>query len=315
MLHQGHTGLGADQPRASQSAANAPFNPETLHPKLFELGDHAWLGHLEREGYAAVRNVLKKEDAKKALRHLLDDIRSFSPSAKHASHLGQVSKADFPPSMNGTLPSLGLPHGSFAWFVRSHARIHKAFGMLFPGELLTGSVDLLFISPTGGARCDQRATSATHEQWLHVDQNQHQVCGDLPMYQGMLSLFSTETLSWPRISVPVCMAPRDHRDVAGINGEKSLLAMCIAGTASTHWPQLGVRHSQGRLTLGMVVHGVAKKFKQLAVRFHPDVPAKKAKLLRQLTATQLCHKFSIDELRSFVHPQALKYISTGVRPD
>ena len=55
----------------------------------------------------------------------------------------------------------------------------------------------------------------------------------------------------------------------GINGEKSLLAMCIAGTASTHWPQLGVRHSQGRLTLGMVVHGVAKQFKQLAVRLHP----------------------------------------------
>merc|ERR1711933_572931 len=106
--------------------------------------------------------------------------------------------------------SLGMPHGSLAWFVRGHSRIHEAFGMLYPDKVLTGSVDLLFVSPPGAASGDQRATIATHDQWLHVDQNKHHMCGDLRIYQGMLSLFGEETLTWSRISIPVCMAPQLH---------------------------------------------------------------------------------------------------------
>jgi len=314
LLHQGHTIIRETQPKAPDNSKNAPFNPENLNPTLFHMDDPLWLGHLQREGYVVIRNVLQKTDVKKALDHLLEDIRSFSPSAKKASNLGQVCKADFPPMMNGTMVSLGMPHASFAWFVRCHPRIQKVFGMLFPRKTLTGSVDLLFISAPGTASDDRRATNVSHNQWLHVDQNERVECGDLPMYQGMLSVYSKDTLPWGRIAAPICMAPKNHREVGGINAEKSLLAMCIAGVASTHWPQLGIRHSQGRLTLGMVVHGVAKKFKQLPVRLHPDLPASRANEILKHSHAQLCRQYSLEELRSFVHPRALKFISTGVCP-
>mmetsp|Transcript_85808 Transcript_85808/g.161571 ORF Transcript_85808/g.161571 Transcript_85808/m.161571 type:complete len:92 (+) Transcript_85808:1-276(+) len=88
--------------------------------------------------------------------------------------------------------------------------------------------------------------------------------------------------------------------------------MCVAGVASTHWPQLGIRHAQGRITLGMVVQGVAKKFKQLPVRLNPALPMKQAKELRSLSHGELCRRYSVEELRSFVHPQASKFVSEGV---
>lgn len=312
LVHQGHTMVGANQPRAANGSANAPFDPEILHPKLFDMENKSWLGHLQREGFVALRNVLGKVDVDNVLSHLLKDIQSFSPSASKARSLQEVCKADFPPCFNGMIQSLGMPHSSFAWSVRSHPRVHMVFNMLYPGQVLTGSVDLLCLSPPGTAGSDQRATSKTHEQWLHVDQNKHMSCGDLTMFQGMLSLFTEETLSWGRIAVPICMAPKDHREIAGMSAEKRLLAMCVAGVASTHWPQLGIRHSQGRITLGMVVQGVAKKFKQLPVRLNSAVSMKQAKELRSLSHGELCRRYSVEELRSFVHPEALKFVSEGV---
>lgn len=303
LVHQGHTHM----------AGMSGFNPPLFRPQFIPAADDtAWLGSLEHNGYATIADVLPPEDVTKALELLLCDLQHFEP---HLRSLAEVREHHLPSAMgtNDLRASAGLPHGKFAWFVRTHRGIERAFERLFarthPGEALTGSVDVVALAPPSSTD-----TTVPAKQWLHLDYSPPQG----RIFQACLQLFP-ETVaagaSWERIAVMVSKAPAAW---ANPSVHRSLLSCCITGAASraTAGVTRGLIHSRrgspqlspsGRrllpelacAPLALLTVGTDGKFDIMSVPYCR---------LRLARPTELARRLSLEKLCSFLPQLVQKYI-------
>jgi len=307
LVHQGHTHM----------AGMSGFNPPLLRPQFIPAADDAtWLGSLEHNGYTTIADVLPPKDVTQALDLLLSDLQGFEP---HLRSLAEVREHHLPYAMgtNDLRASAGLPHGKFAWFVRTHRGIERVFERLFarthPGEALTGSVDVVALAPPSSTDMTVPA-----KQWLHLDYSPPQG----RIFQACLQLLP-ETVAagalWERIAVMVSKAPAAW---AKPSAHRSLLSCCITGTASraTAGVTRGLIHSRrgcpqlspsGRrllpelacAPLALLTVGADGKFDSTNVPFCRLRLARPAELARSLSLEKLC---------SFLPQLVQKYITPAV---
>mmetsp|Transcript_3903 Transcript_3903/g.7871 ORF Transcript_3903/g.7871 Transcript_3903/m.7871 type:complete len:543 (+) Transcript_3903:45-1673(+) len=307
LVHQGHTHM----------AGTSGFNPPLFRPQFIPAADDAaWLGSLERHGFATIADVLPPEDVTKALELLLCDLQHFEP---HLRSLAEVREHHLPHAMgaNDLRASAGLPHGKFAWFVRTHRGVKRAFERLFarthPGEALTGSVDVVALAPPFSTDVTVPA-----KQWLHLDYSPPQG----RIFQACLQLFPetvTAGASWERIAVMVSKAPAAW---AKPNTHRSLLSCCITGAASraTAGVTRGLIHSRrgspqlspsGRRLLPELA---CAPFALLTVGADGKVDSTNVPYcgLRLAKPMELARTMSLEQLCSFLPQLVQKYITHAV---
>ena len=126
----------------------------------------------------------------------------------------------------GFLMHACISAGRFAWSLRTHPRVHAAFGAIFPGAgPLVSSIDVTFFSPPRTA-----ATSDDEPMDAHVDQNLNDVrppgLGQCNVFQGIVYVWAADegcstTCVWPGSHMSVW--PRMMADPAfvatGANGD------------------------------------------------------------------------------------------------
>ena len=266
------------------------------------------------------------------------------------------------PRNNHARWSLGLVHGRFAWAVRRNEGVRAVFARLHGSDDLSSSIDATFLSPArGDTPHDDQNDGAL---WLHTDQNPNSApvqnpqadkppvpLGTTPMWQSVLHVYAApgaDGCGWERIGQSVCYAPRAQRGVVGassafhqkegrgvpkkkqISAERQLLAMCVSGDPSSHWPQLGLKLGNGR-AVGMGAVRFAH-LKRIPCQLNPALSDRavaavcagknglssgKSKVqtvgqLRELTLGALTGSALSDaELRAFVHPDYLRCIGSG----
>ena len=209
---------------------------------------------LDREGVAIVTGVLSEAELCEMDDLFFEDLSGLVDNdAVHACHDSSVSEAHarflregarkFPyatvaehlaPGGVGFLLQKCLSHGSFAWRVRSHPKIHSAYSSLYPsaGELVS-SVDVTFFTPEGTA-AEQLDHPDANPNSAHVDQNQHDVrpgLADCRTYQGVLYVWPAETgctttTVWPGSHLSVW--PRMMKDTAFLS----------SGTKGVHYSEV-----------------------------------------------------------------------------
>jgi len=216
---------------------------------------------------------------------------------------------------NDLRASAGLPHGKFAWFVRTHRGLEWAFERLFaqthPGEALTGSVDVVALAPPSST--DRTLTA---KQWLHLDYSPPQG----RIFQACLQLFPDTVAagaSWERIAVMVSKAPAAW---AKPSVHRSLLSCCITGAASraTAGVTRGLIHSRrgspqlspsGRRLLPELACAPLLSVGGDGTFDSTRVPYCRLRLARP---TELARSLSLEELCSFLPQPVQKYITQSV---
>jgi len=295
------------------------FNPPLVRPHVIPAADDAiWLGSLESNGYVTIVDVLPPEDVTKALDLLLCDLQRFEP---HLKSLAEVREHHLPHALgrNDLRASAGLPHGQFAWFVRAHSGVERAFERLFarthPGEALTGSVDVVALAPPSSSDM-----TIPPKQWLHLDYSP--LHGRI--FQACLQLFPESVAtgaSWERIAVTVSKAPAAW---ATPRAHRSLLSCCITGAASraTAGVTRGLFHSRcgsPQLSPSQLSPSGRRLLPELAcaplalLTVGADgkldcasVPCCRLRLARP---TELARSLSLEEFCAFLPQLVLKYIT------
>ncbi len=229
--------------------------PALYTPATFRLEEETkWRDHLEKEGYVILKDIIK--DMRPILKALLEDIRKINPTFE-GKNLDEVKEKHLGIDRRGLRYTLGMPQGEFAWRIRNHPNVLKAWEVLYskyassdktPVSLI-GSLDVPALSI-------EESSETSLEEWLHLDQNPTKSWtenpdemypnGDKVMYQSFIYLFPSSCKfknpfggsRWNRIATVLCMVPSAYgRTKKALD---QLLALAITGEASNHWPQTGV---------------------------------------------------------------------------
>eukprot|EP00930_Biecheleria_cincta_P086552 TRINITY_DN75825_c0_g1_i1.p1 TRINITY_DN75825_c0_g1~~TRINITY_DN75825_c0_g1_i1.p1 ORF type:complete len:447 (-),score=81.06 TRINITY_DN75825_c0_g1_i1:252-1520(-) len=104
----------------------------------------------------------------------------------------------------GRFQDRGMPHGCFAWKVRTHPQIKRVYEVLHGTSDLVSSCDNAFVANATEPETD------SNKWWPHVDQNDHDTrlaCSSWDIYQGLAYIWSSAgnhastTVVWPESHV------------------------------------------------------------------------------------------------------------------
>jgi len=205
---------------------------------------------IDREGVAIVTGVLNSNELKALEQEFKDELTSLvDEDAVHACDDPRVKAAyerfqreglpSFPYAtakalqpIPGFVMNACVCAGQFAWRLRTHPRVHAAFGALFPGSgQLVSSIDVTFFQP------EREPPAATPDAPTdaHVDQNGHDVrapaLGTCDIYQGVVYVWGAE-----EGCSTTCVWPGSHRSVwPRMMADPSFVA---PGKGGDHYSQL-----------------------------------------------------------------------------
>jgi len=178
------TTLSTEQPELPISHMSAPDLPCHEHAAwlqgavndyTFSLEDRRWLEYLQRYGFCVLHDVLPAPDFQCIQECFWQEIAHVVPGLKR----GSPDTWNFPGaggSSNGIIRGYGLPQSGFAWAVRTHPRIRRAFASIFGTDSLAVSMDSVKLVGCSAGPADP--------PWLHRDQ-----LLDVPAY-SIQSIFS-----------------------------------------------------------------------------------------------------------------------------
>uniref|UniRef100_A0A7S2N9Q8 Phytanoyl-CoA dioxygenase n=1 Tax=Zooxanthella nutricula TaxID=1333877 RepID=A0A7S2N9Q8_9DINO len=193
----------AERIAAKRKLVKVPLSQEEQLARLdttptprFKLDDHAWVLHLEQEGFAVIADVAGPGDLERSQHLLWDFLEEHSPWRRAApetwtdqgfDHLGSVR--------TGILSGCGVGQSAFMWHARTLPKVRAVF------ERVWGTSELL-VSFDGANvfRPWHHGFRKTLCGWWHVDQGagkrgRHAV-------QGLLSLFPADATTGGLTVVP-----------------------------------------------------------------------------------------------------------------
>lgn len=343
-IHQGHEYVPID---IGKGVPDGVFQPPVVRPRTFsnrtEKDRCAWLAFLRDEGYVVLHDVLSAADCLEAGALLQSDIgRVWQPAGGKPVPLAEVRNAMLPQFDNtGIRMGSGLPHGDFAWFVRSRAAVRSVWGELYPsarhGAFLRGTLGSPVLTPphTEGkpAKRAKKATKGVSGEWLHVDYSPPPASGR-KMYQSTLYLRPDLCVeggcavgAWGRLGCMVTMAPPLKDKTQDRRVEAILLAAALRGDGSKATaglafgllqplspyppkkPAGSVQRLQPSLRDGVMEDQL------VACRIGGSMKTVNVKKLRTMPPTSktpgngVADICSIETLRSIVHPRAVALLS------
>lgn len=171
---------------------------------------------MERKGVAIVSGVLGRKDLEESECALRQDMKELvdtdalvvaDPSVQAAwQRVCQEGLHSWPADSladvgaRGRFQDRGMPHGRFAWKVRTHPHVKRVYEVLHGTSDLVSSCDNAFVANT------TQPETNSNKWWPHVDQNDHDTrlpCSSWDIYQGLAYIWSSEgnhastTVVWP----------------------------------------------------------------------------------------------------------------------
>lgn len=146
-------------PRAVRLHWQKMWDQGSVSEYTFDLEDQRWVKYLKRQGFCVLRDVLPANDFQQVEEQFWSEIAFVVPGLRREDPLtwhfpGQES--------HGIARGYGLPNSNFAWAVRTHPRVKRAFELIFRTDQLAVSVDSVKLMGTG--------VGEPGPFWLHRDQ-------------------------------------------------------------------------------------------------------------------------------------------------
>ena len=125
-----------------------------------------------KQGFVVFTDIMGNQENQAARAALVEDLHEINPATKHTTCLAQFEEADLPTSPNHTFrTTCNIAFGRFAWAVRTHPEVRRAFALLHDCEPdnLACSWDNPFYTP----RADDSCSINNACTQLHWDMNKY----------------------------------------------------------------------------------------------------------------------------------------------
>jgi len=170
--------------------------PKNYTPPIYNLEEEVvWKEHLEKEGYAVLRNAISENDATNATKMFLDEVHTISPEFQPEDPTTWICN-NYPGVYGkGSIVFNGMGHSSSNWLIRLNSIAKQAFSIAYETDQLVVSFDgmSLFV--------DKKQKS---EPWPHQDQR---MSDNRLSIQGILNL-----LPCGENDAGFVCVPRSHRE-------------------------------------------------------------------------------------------------------
>ena len=144
--------------------------PPVVDVVRFDAADvTAWKAHLDEEGFAVVRGVLRADEIETAVGLFWD----WAEREANARRDDAETWHDWPAAVDGGIfPWQGAGQSSFAWFVRSNRAVHDVFRQIWSTAELLVSFDAVCAWRPWGIDARWRPSFREADGgWFHCDQH------------------------------------------------------------------------------------------------------------------------------------------------